>query len=230
MTYRTELHCHTSEFSRCARQGGAETAEAYIACGYTTVVLTNHFCTYYPEHTDHRRFVDSFFGAAEVMRQAAGDRLTVLTGMELTLSESGNDYLVYGLTREMLLDMPNIYDLGIRGFYPVAKELGLIVVQAHPLRFGMRVTEPWYLDGVEVYNGSHDPFCNDAAELWASLYEKKYMREEGRRVIRTSGSDRHGAHNRICGGIETDSPITCMAELTETLRSGDYRLIGPDTQ
>jgi len=224
MSYKTELHCHTSEFSRCAGMNGAETAEAYIAAGYTTVVVTNHFCSYYPEHADYPNFVKKFYRAGEVMREAAGDRLNVIIGMELTFRENGNDYLVYGFDEETLLSLPEIFDMGLRGFYPWAKEHGIVIVQAHPLRFNIRTVEPWYLDGVEIFNAAHNQYCNDAAMIWADLYDKFYNRED-RYFIRTSGSDHHQSWQEIAGGIETDSPILTMADLVSTLRGGNYRLI-----
>ena len=90
MPYKTELHCHTSEFSRCASQSGVDKVQVYIDAGYTSVVVTNHFCSYYPEHENYEKFTRDFFAAADVMREAAGDRLHIITGMELTFSENGN--------------------------------------------------------------------------------------------------------------------------------------------
>ena len=40
--YKTELHCHTVEMSGCASETAAAMIDKYVACGYTTVVLTNH--------------------------------------------------------------------------------------------------------------------------------------------------------------------------------------------
>lgn len=50
MKYKTELHCHTSEISACSRETGAEVAAKYIAHGYTTLVVTNHFEKWSFEH------------------------------------------------------------------------------------------------------------------------------------------------------------------------------------
>lgn len=44
--FRTELHAHTSVVSRCAQKTPAETAELYIAAGYSSIVLTNHYVAY----------------------------------------------------------------------------------------------------------------------------------------------------------------------------------------
>lgn len=224
MSYKTELHCHTSEFSWCSNQSGADKAEMYIEKGYTTVVVTNHFCPYYPDHKDHEAFVKRYFEAADTMRQAAQGRLNVITGMELTFKESGNDYLVYGMTEEMLLDMPDILDMGHRRFFEWANINGVLLIQAHPLRFGIETNEPWYLHGIEVFNGGHHDFCNKAAEAWADIYDKEFN-TEGRRFIRTSGSDHHNSDQLIRGGIVTDTEIKNVSELIDTLKSGNYTLI-----
>jgi len=100
----------------------------------------------------------------------------------------------------------------------------VLFIQAHPLRFGIATKEPWYLHGIEVYNASHDQFCNKAAELWADLYDREYN-HEGRRFIRTSGSDHHREGQWANAGIETESPITDMAQLVDVLRSGEYTLL-----
>ncbi len=224
MSYKTELHCHTSEFSRCSSQSGADKAEMYIKNGYTTVVVTNHFCAYYPEHKEYETFVRNFFEAADVMRQAAGDRLNVITGMELTFKESGNDYLVYGMTEELLLEIPEIFDMGLQQFFLWAEKHGVLVIQAHPLRFRIATREPWYLHGIEVYNASHDNFCNKAADLWADLCDREFYDGEPR-YIRTSGSDHHHEGQWANAGIETDFEIKDMAQLVDVLKSGEYTLL-----
>ena len=224
MPYKTELHCHTSEFSRCANQSGVDKVQVYLDAGYTSVVVTNHFCSYYPEHKNYEKFTRDFFAAADVMREAAGDRLHIITGMELTFSENGNDYLVYGFDEETLLSLPEIFDMGLAGFYPWAKEHGIIIVQAHPLRFNIRTREPWLLDGIEIYNGGHHQFCNDAAMAWADLYDHHYN-DDGRYFIRTSGSDHHRPDQFATGGIETDEPLITIEDVVTTLKSGNYRLV-----
>ncbi len=197
----------------------------YIENGYTTVVLTNHFPATYPEwRTDFEPFVRKFFRAGEIMREAAGDRLNIITGMELQLCETNHDYLVYGMTEELVMATPNLFEMPLKEFFPWADERGLLVIQAHPMRFKFGPREPWFLHGIEVYNASHNNICNKAAKLWADLYDKEYN-TEGRRFIRTSGSDHHRAGQWANAGIETDFEIKDMDTLIETLKSGNYRLL-----
>lgn len=228
MSYKTEMHCHSKEFSWCSNHAGADKAEMYIEAGYSTVVLTNHFCPDYPEHKEHDSFVRKFFDAAEVMRSAAGDRLNVLTGMELRFNGCLNDYLIYGMTEEKLLGLPNIIYMGLTEFFKWADANDVLVIQAHPLRPGMTCKNLCFLHGIEVFNGStgghHPHYCNDAAEALADIYDSR-CNTSGKPFIRTSGSDHHYYGAIVNGGIETDAPIRTMDELVAVLRSGKYSLI-----
>ena len=95
-----------------------------------------------------------------------------------------------------------------------------ILIQAHPFRDSMTVTNPKAIDGVEVFNGhmGHDS-RNEIAELWAEKYN----------LIKTSGTDFHYNHVPANAGIVTECEITSMALLVKTLRSGDYTLIKKDS-
>ncbi len=219
MKYKTELHCHTGEFSPCSDTPGAEAAEKYIANGYTTVVLTNHILKGFHGHTDHAELIHAFFEAADVMRRAAGDRLTVLTGAEVCFTENGNDYLVYGMTEDEMVAMDDMFDKGVNLFHEAVKDRDILVIQAHPFRYGQVMTDPRKLDGIEVFNG-HFGWCshNFLAHTWASMWCEKYNRD----FILTSGSDHHYRNQKPVGGIETDEPILTNADLVRVLRSHKY--------
>ncbi len=220
MSFKTELHLHTSDFSPCARQNGAEAADFYIDAGYSTVVVANHFTANFSDSGDFVPFVRRFFRAGEIMREAAGDRLTVLTGMELRFKDSINDYLVFGMIEEMLLTLPQIFDMGIGEFHAWAMDHGVLVIQAHPFRLGMKIVDHGCIDGAEVFNGEAGDVANDTAEFWA-----KRCAFEHPGFILTSGSDHHRADQPAVGGIETEAPITTMDELCEVLRSGEYTIL-----
>lgn len=220
MPYKTELHCHTSDFSPCAKQNGAEKAQFYIDAGYDTVVVTNHFTANYSDSADFEPFVRRFFRAGEIMRDAAADRLNVITGIELRFRDSINDYLVFGMTEEMLLGLSDIFDMGIGNFHAWAMDHDVIVIQAHPFRNGMTVVDHGCLDGAEVYNGEAGDIANSTAKFWAEQCSAKHPG-----FIITSGSDHHRADQVPTGGIETEIPITTMDELCTVLRSGEYTLL-----
>ncbi len=221
MPYKTELHCHTRDFVGSSyAENGAEKAQTYIDAGYSTVVLTNHYRPYAEEA--HADMVRRLFRAGEIMREAAGDRLTVLTGMELNLRESGNDYLVFGMDEDTLLGLPEIFRMSIGEFHRLASERGILVLQAHPFRSGSVPADPDELDGAEIYNTCNSAEANAGAEVWAKEYTDS---REDRRFILTSGSDHHKATHIVSGGIETEVPITTMDQLVAVLRNGEYTLL-----
>ena len=103
--YKTELHCHTAEASYCADENSADTIEKFISYGYDTVVITNHLQHYRvgpdKEFDTYENYVDFVYDSVDVARDAAKGRINVIAAFELNHISSRNDYLVFGLTREM---------------------------------------------------------------------------------------------------------------------------------
>lgn len=220
MQYKTELHAHTAEASRCGDFLATEVADKYIAAGFTTLVLTNHY--FKGQMMDHieglgKNWVEHYIGVYHKMRDYAKGRLNILLGCELRFPQNRNDYLVFGLTEDFLRAHADMHLMDYKSFSALARESGLLFVQAHPLRNGITLVDPKYLDGMEVFNAhaGHDS-RNDLANELALRYG----------LIRTSGGDfHHPYHVPGDGGIITDSPIETMEQLVETLRSGNYTLI-----
>ncbi len=218
MQYKTELHLHTSEVSPCSYQTAEEVAEVFIAAGYHTVVVSNHYCDYVMNNageTWEERFTH-FMSGYRSMKTYAGDRLNVLLGAELRFEGSNNDYLIFGLTEEFLHEHPDLHKMTLKTFSPMAHEAGLLIVQAHPFRNGMKIVSPDLIDGYEVFNASPGhPSRNDIALHWCKKYNK----------LPTSGSDFHHEGASIAaGGILTDFPIVTIDQLCEVLHSKNYSL------
>lgn len=217
MLYYTELHAHTSEVSPCSHLTAAEVAERYLCAGYHTVVVTNHYCDYVmdPAGSSWEERLAHFVSGYQSMKHAVGDRLHVLLGMELRFTENSNDYLIFGFDEDFLRTHPDLHRMNLKSFSALARENGILVVQAHPFRNGMKIMNPALLDGIEVFNGhpGHDS-RNRIALDWCRRYHK----------IPTSGSDFHDASSVEAGGIVTDEPICTMKQLADVLRSGRYTL------
>ncbi len=218
--YKTDLHCHTSEASDCASECGADTVEKYIRLGYSSVVITNHFSRNHLNSFggEYEAFADRFFEAASAARRAAGGRINVLTGMELKAQPHYNEYLIYGVTREMMAGIPDVFTWYIDRVHEYFAEQGCVVIQSHPMRYGITNVEPEFLDGYEILNAhtawnSH----NDVAELWA-----REVGGEGK--ILTAGTDHHDPDNIPTAGILTTEPIVSSSQLTETLKSGRFKI------
>lgn len=217
MQYKTELHAHTSDVSRCAKMSPEEVAEQYIAAGYSTVVVTNHYAEYvFDGNGSWEERIHAYLGGVRRMRDYAKDRLNVLCGAEVRSYFNSNDYLLYGADEDFLINHPYLHRLAIKDLSKLARENDVLLVHAHPFRNNMTVTNPGLLDGIEVFNGTpHTESRNNFADAWAKQFG----------LLRTSGSDFHGGRYILSGGILTGAPIRDLPQLKEVLRSGDYSLI-----
>ena len=217
MQFKTELHAHTSEVSPCGHVTAPEVAERFIAEGYSSLVITNHYCDYVIDNLkgSWQEKMDYYVYPYHLMKEYAGDRLNVILGCELRFEGSINDYLIYGITEEFLRANPDLHKMSLRTFADLAHENGMLVVQAHPFRNGITIVNPALLDGMETFNGtpSYEGHNRVAAE-WAKQYG----------LIRTSGSDFHNPDQRGYGGILTSAAIRTGEELVSVLKSGNYTL------
>ncbi len=232
MKFKTELHCHSAEVSKCATATAEEIVGEYIKYGYSTIVLTNHLNS----HTfKNDRFgdltalswdekMDHFMNGYIRMKEAAGDRLNILLGVEIHPVKSACDYMIYGIDEAFLRSNPTLLEMKLRDISELVRASGCFFVQVHPFRNDMKIVRPEYFDGCEVYNGGTTPEKPDRsrnwlAEIWAERYD----------LAPTSGSDFHrlGDH-RPNGGIITESEIKSNEELLRVLRSREYELIRDD--
>lgn len=216
--FKTELHCHSKEVSQCARVDSCQIVQKFTEAGYNTVVLANHFnkgTMEFLNAKDWNDWIDKYLDGYYKLKNEAEGKLNILLGMELRFNENVNDYLVFGVTEELLRSNPDIFTMGPDRFHRFANENGCLFIQAHPFRNGMTVINPCHLDGVEVFNGhmGHDS-RNEIANAWADKFG----------LIKTSGTDFHYIDSPANGGIFTETEITSMSQLVEILKSGNYTL------
>lgn len=214
--YKTEMHCHTMESSlRCGKVSAKEIVKIYEDAGYDTLILTDHFGGKHVSDKGSEYDIQIFMEGYRTAKSSS-KYLNVLLGMEINLNENKNDYLVYGITEEVIRKFPKIFELSIGDFCDLAHEIGLTVYQAHPFRNGMSIIPPVIVDGIEVFNAHprHDS-RNSIAMAWAELYNKKII----------SGSDAHQLQDLARGGIMSRLKITNNQELLTVLTNCDYSLI-----
>ena len=221
--YKYELHSHTSECDLFAELSGADYARLYKEAGYDGIVITEHyFNTFFDWHgrelegKPHEAVIDRWLRGYRSAK-AVGDEIgfTVLLGAEVRVADSINDYLVYGLSEEFFYNAPRLNEMkNLDELLSVLPDDAL-VVHAHPFRNGMTVKDPSNIFGIEAYNAGTDSFRNSLAHQFAEHYG----------LAKTSGSDVHRMNRFAKGGIETDRRILTMKDLTDVLRSGEYRLI-----
>ena len=219
MQYKYELHAHTKEVSVCAAIPVKNLIEEYKKAGYSGIVLTDHYSPmtfHISEFFNKKKALEHYLRAYREAKQYETDDFTVLLGVELRFYATVNDYLIYGVTEEMLYDLPFLLKCYIKKASKLFRERGCVFIQAHPFRKMITRANPQYLDGVEVFNAKATKEENNDSLKWA---------EDAHIKIKTSGSDCHRKTGVGLGGIITDEPIKSNEDLLRILRSGKYELI-----
>ncbi len=223
MNYLYETHFHTMEVSRCGEVSAKDGVAAYKAAGYSGIVVTDHiamdyFKNVYPGKNWQEK-VEYYLNGYRQAKKYADENFAVILGMEIRFdNDNGNDYLVFGLDEEFFYKNEWFFDTSVKKFKRVCEENNLTIIQAHPFRINSVLTNPRYIDGVEVFNGNrrHDS-SNNMAELWA----KKHS------FIATSGSDFHEPEDLARGGIYLSEFVTDAKQLRAAILSGKYELKKP---
>ncbi|MBR4073139.1 MAG: PHP domain-containing protein, partial [Clostridia bacterium] len=101
--YRIELHAHTKPVSGCSEILPEEMAEIYHKKGFDAVVITNHFVPWVVGETPKEEVLDNYLsGYEETAKAAEKYGIKVFLGVEIRFSENNNDYLLFGVDREVL--------------------------------------------------------------------------------------------------------------------------------
>ncbi len=217
--YRIELHAHTSPMSPCSQILPEEMVDTYIAKGYDAVVITNHFIGYLFEGISKQEALDRFLADYEKAVEYAKDKpLRVFLGAEARFDEYINDYLVYGVDREILSTIYDYFPKGVEAFRKEVKLENSVFTQAHPFRDGMVKIDPDLLDGIECFN--MHPGHNSRVGI-SSRYAK-----ENNFTVRIAGSDFHHRNigNEAVSALRTKVLPESGFDVAKILKSGDYLL------
>jgi hypothetical protein len=199
VAYLYETHLHTAGISKCAVSGGADYIAGYKDMGYSGIVVTDHFYNAncgLSRSLPWKEWVKRFCSGYEEAREEGARRgLDVFFGWEETF-DGFDDYLVYGLDREWLLEHPEVRTWTRGEQYRAVKEAGGCVIQAHPFRqrcyINKIVLSTGCVDAVEAANGGHGDTSEDALAY-------RYAKKIGKPII--AGSDIHEASAVYSGGI-----------------------------
>ncbi len=215
--YLFDTHVHTSESSTCGAACAEKVVAHYKELGYDGIVITDHM------HAQNLGFrgdtykeqAQNFLTGYRNAKALESDDFKVILGLEIRFLESDNDYLIYGVDEEFILSNDLAHYETLEDFVPFAKENGLIIIQAHPLRIGMVVSDPEMLDGIEVYNGNPNHNSrNDVAYIWAEKHS----------LLKTSGSDYHGDEGAAPGGVYFEELPKDSYDIVKLLREEKYSL------
>lgn len=186
------------------------------------MVITDHLRKIFfrnSKGTTWEEKVDDFLRGYEIAKEEGKKYgMDILLGAEIAFmenNEKANDYLIYGLTREILLRYPNIFEGEEVGVKALCDREGLLFYQAHPMRGYCQLIDASLLHGVEGYNGHprHQSHNDQIQEVAKKL---------GLPMI--AGSDYHDPGDEDHGGILTEIRIKDNETLLDVLRKGHYQL------
>ncbi|MFP3091111.1 PHP domain-containing protein [Treponema sp. TIM-1] len=219
MSFLYETHLHTCQSSACGVSEGHEYIRNYLALGYTGIMVTDHFFngnTRINRSLPWKEWVTRFCRGYEDTRRA-GERLglDVFFGWEETFD--GDDYLIYGLDKEWLLEHPEAAHWTRREQYETVNLYGGCVVQAHPFRQHYYIDcihlSTGCVDAVEAANGGNQDPSYDALAL-------AYAQRLGLPI--TAGSDIH--HIDQCQtdamyGVYLDKKMTSINDYVRAIKT-----------
>lgn len=205
MGYRYETHLHTCQASACGVSTGAEHVRHYKELGYQGVFVTDHFFggnTAAPRTGPwHDRIAAFCSGYQDALKEGQRCGLDVFFGWEQTYE--GDDYLIYGLSPEWLMEHPEVEGWNRREQLAGVHAAGGCVIQAHPFRVRGYLSKILigadFVDGIEIANAGNDPLSD--------AYARSLARQRG--MVCIAGSDNHfsqGEHPIF--GVELPEPLT----------------------
>ena len=180
MEYKYEIHCHTKNVSRCGSLDVEELIQKHKDAGYSGIVLTDHYSPMtfdLPDFFSKKKAIDHYLRAWRIAEKYNDENFTVLLGMELRFYATVNDYIIYGVTEDMLYELPFLLSVYIKRASKMLRERGCLFLQAHPFRKFITRADPKYLDGVEVFNAKSTKEENDNSLKWAEENNIKNNRD-----------------------------------------------------
>lgn len=230
MPYRYETHLHTSQGSACGFSTGREIVQLYKEMGYRGIIVTDHFFrgnSAVPRDLPWREKIELFCaGYEDALAEGKRCGLDVFFGWEQRFK--GDEFLVYGLDKQWLLEHPEMELWTRRDQLEQVRRAGGCVVQPHPFRDRDYIKQILlglqFADAIEVANAGNQPY-NDA-------YALRYAREYD--LFVTAGSDNHWADDPKWRegqlmGIEVDEPLCSIHDYVRLIRQrGPVRPIIPE--
>ena len=217
MSFLYEIHLHTSQASGCARSPGRDYISRYQDLGYAGIIVTDHFYNGYsaidkrlPWHAWVHKFCR---GYEDALNEGIRRGFDVFFGWEETFE--GDDYLVYGLDKQWLLENPQSIRWTRKKQFEEVKRYGGCIVQAHPFRqynYIARISLSLAADAVEAGN------CGNTQGFDALAYRYSQIVK----MPAVAGTDMHNVYDlrrESCFGTYTDKKLESIHDFVDALRS-----------
>ena len=217
MPYLYETHLHTKEGSSCGVSRGSEYIKRYQDLGYTGIFITDHFYrgnSAVSRKLPWEKWVQDFCRGYEEAREEGERRgLDVFFGWEETFD--GDDYLVYGLDKNWLLEHPDVKFWTRKEQFSKVRRNGGCVIQAHPFRQYYYIhcihLSAGCVDAVEIANAGNER----SFDALALAYAKKLM------LPVTAGSDIHSSEDiksDTVFGVYLDKKMETIGDYVNAIR------------
>ena len=226
MAYLYETHMHTREGSSCGVSGGREYVQRYLDLGYTGIIITDHFyngnCRVDRNLPWEKWVNESCRGYEHAREEGARRGLDVFFGWEESFE--GDDYLVYGLGKEWLLEHPEAARWTRQEQFDEVARNGGCVVHAHPFRsalYSRRISLfPGLVNAVEAGNSGNAQPCDALAFAYAGKTKLPV----------TAGSDIHYAGDirpDTVFGVILDRKMETIADYVSAVKNNALTLKTP---
>lgn len=220
-------HVHSKGISLCSLVDYKQLVDDKKKQGYDGIILTNHCKSeYYPPQKQNeyiKKLVDEFNKCYEY---AKGKGLKVIFGIEITTQKPFFDWLLYGITEEILLKMPCLYELNQEELFNLCNEYGVVLVRAHPLRkqtsyvatqgFG----DTSLMHGIEINCSPSDVSGDEVLNVDTILAE---VNKKG--LVVSCGTDYHADNNKFLGGMLLPDYVETSQDFGEYLRKTDQIIL-----
>jgi hypothetical protein len=198
---------------------GQDYVTYYQDAGYTGIFVTDHFYggnSSISRSLPWKEWVKCYYRGFEETREEGARRgIDVFFGWEETFD--GDDYLVYGLDKDWLLEHPEARTWSRKEQYQAVKAAGGCVVHAHPFRQHYYIQTvyliPELIDGVEAANaGNHEQFYDALALRYADKLGLPY----------SAGSDIHHLEQVKSGnlyGVYLDTKLESASDFAAAIKN-----------
>ncbi|MCQ2450355.1 MAG: PHP domain-containing protein [Clostridia bacterium] len=218
-TCKIELHSHTMPISSCCKCSNERFLELYAEKNVKAICVTNHFSSDNAIFSDKTRSegVDAYIEGFERVKELAKPYgINILLGCEIRFEESSNDYLMYGVNKDILMEITEYFSKGVLEYRKNVKHKDSLFIQAHPFRNNIIPIDPHCLDGVETLNfhTNHNSRNSTSAA---------FAKENGVQLF-VGGSDFHedGKYNAAALVAIAKTVPEDSFELAKLLKSKDY--------
>ena len=219
MAYLYETHMHTCTASACGRSTGKEHARFYKDAGYTGIIMTDHFFggnTAVDRSLPWEERIDWFWrGYEDAKEEGEKIGLDVFFGLEQNFA--GDEYLIYGLTKEYMKAHPELEHWTRRQQLEEVHRAGGCVIQAHPFRIR------GYMDRIRVGT----LFCDgiEAANLGNEAIDdaRAYRMGISEGLLMTAGSDNHLSPPKDEPyGVILEKRLTCIEDYVRVILNREH--------